>query len=122
MPRRRPALTHDLRLMQCFVLLAEERHCERAARSLGVSPSSVSRAVKQLEADLGCELLVHRQGRTGDLTNAGEIVLAAGKDLLARHARLVAELAESQSAFRNIRGPLLLPNCEEVLHDRQAIR
>lgn len=122
MPRRRPALTHDLRLMQCFVLLAEELHGERAARSLGVSPSSVSRAVKQLEADLGCELLVHRQGRTGDLTNAGEIVLAAGKDLLARHARLVAELAESQSAVRNIRPPLLLPNCEEVLHDRQAIR
>lgn len=113
---------HDLRLMQCFVLLAEERHCERAARSLGVASSSVSRAVKQLEADLGCELLVHRQGRTGDLTNAGEIVLAAGKDLLARHARLVAELDESQSAVRNIRGPLLLPNCEEVLHDRQAIR
>lgn len=94
MPRRRPTLMHDLRLMQCFVVLAGERHGERAARKLSISPSSVSRAVKQLEADLGCELLVHRQGRTGDLTHVGEIVLAAGKDILARYERLLVELSE----------------------------
>lgn len=90
-----PLLLHDLRLTQCFVAVAEEQHGQRAARRLHISPSSVSRAVKQLEANLGCKLMTHCQGRTGDLTPAGEIVLVAGRELLSRYRQLLDELAES---------------------------
>lgn len=83
----------DLRMMWCFVAVAEECHVGRAADRLGVEQSSVSRAIKRLELELGCELLVRRKGRCGELTEAGEAVFAIGKELLALYSSLLQRLS-----------------------------
>lgn len=91
---RSPLFLNDLRLMQCFVTVAEERHVTRAAIQLSTSPSSVTRAIQNLETQLRCELIVHRKGRAGELTEAGQIVLAAARDILSRYKALLDELAD----------------------------
>lgn len=92
--RRMGAILSDLRMLRCFVAVAEESHVGRAADRLSMQQSSVSRAIKQLEANLGCQLLVHRRGRSGDLTEAGEITLAIGKEILTLYEALAHRVAE----------------------------
>ncbi len=88
----------DLRLMRCFVAVAEAQHVGKAADRLGLAQSAVSRAVQKLEVELGRELITRRHGRSGELTQAGRITLAAGRELLQRYEELVTKLAELDSA------------------------
>ena len=55
-----------------FVATAELRSVSQAARKLGITPSSVSRAITRLETELGIRLL-HRTPRTVTLTPEGEL-------------------------------------------------
>ena len=64
-----------LRTMATFVGVAEEGGFAPAARRLNMSPPSVTRALSELEARLGCRLL-HRTTRSVRLTEAGERYLA----------------------------------------------
>lgn len=91
-----PLLLTDLRMMQCFVAAAEEAHVSRAADRLGIEQSSVSRAIQRLESELRCELLVRRRGRICELTEAGEVTLAAGKQLLGIYRDLVCLLHSTE--------------------------
>jgi DNA-binding transcriptional LysR family regulator len=61
----------NARLIEYFLVVAEELHFGRAAGRLHVSQPAVSRAVQQLEALLGVALFV-RAGRTVYLTDAGK--------------------------------------------------
>src|SRR3569623_1378011 len=54
------------------VASAELRSVSQAARKLGITPSSVSRAITRLETELGIRLL-HRTPRTVTLTPEGEL-------------------------------------------------
>ncbi len=94
---RKPLLSSSLRDVQCFVAVAEKSHVSRAAEHLGMEQSSVSRAVKRLEAELGCDLLVHRKGRAGELTEAGRIAFAIGKELLDLYGTLLERISVSNS-------------------------
>lgn len=47
----------DLSALSAFVVVAEERGFTRAARRLGVSPSAMSHAMRNLEEGLGVRLL-----------------------------------------------------------------
>ncbi len=70
-----------LRTMTVFVGVAEEAGFAPAARRLNMSPPSVTRAVSELEARLGCRLL-HRTTRSVRLTEAGERYLADCRRIL----------------------------------------
>jgi DNA-binding transcriptional LysR family regulator len=61
----------DLRRMAVFAAVVEHHSMSAAARALGLSPSSVSQQVRQLERDSGVTLL-HRSTRKLTLTAAGE--------------------------------------------------
>src|SRR5215213_4623171 len=61
----------DLQQLRCFLAVAEELHFGRAAQRLHLTPSPVSRAVKDLERELGVELFVRRYHQV-DLTPTGE--------------------------------------------------
>jgi DNA-binding transcriptional LysR family regulator len=79
----------DLRQLEYFVAVADERHFTRAAQRLGVVQSGLSQAIRTLEEELGGPLLV-RSTRRVELTPAGGVLLQEARRVLAaaRDARL----------------------------------
>lgn len=71
----------DLRRLQYFVAVARERNFTRAAERLHIAQPALSRQVKQLEQELGVELL-HRTTHEFQLTPAGRFLLERGPALL----------------------------------------
>ncbi len=78
----------DFRLLRYFVMVADERHFGRAAARLHITQPSLSRAVKQLENDLGAVLL-DRSPAGATLTAAGAALYDEARTLLdqVEHAR-----------------------------------
>uniref|UniRef100_A0AAU2K0F4 LysR substrate-binding domain-containing protein n=1 Tax=Streptomyces sp. NBC_00049 TaxID=2903617 RepID=A0AAU2K0F4_9ACTN len=72
----------DLRQLEYFVAVAEERNFTRAAERVHISQSGVSAQIRQLERELGAELF-DRSGRTATLTTAGAAALAPARAALA---------------------------------------
>lgn len=71
----------DLRSLRYFVMIAEERHFGRAAARLHMTQPPLSRAIRQLEADLGA-LLLHRSPAGVTLTAAGTALYDEARALL----------------------------------------
>lgn len=71
----------DLRRLQYFLAVARERNFTRAAERLHIAQPALSRQVKQLEHELGVELL-HRTTHEFELTDAGKFLLERGPALL----------------------------------------
>jgi DNA-binding transcriptional LysR family regulator len=82
----------ELRQLRTFVAVVEAGGHTRAARSLGVSQSTVSETLISLERTLGTELF--RKGVKGvALTRSGEALLPHARRILALTSELVAQLA-----------------------------
>lgn len=88
----------ELRQLEHFVAVAEERHFTRAAQNLLISQSGLSASIRALELELGATLFV-RSTRRVELT-------AAGKALLADSLRTLASAAAAQNAVAAVRGLL----------------
>lgn len=73
----------DSRQLRYFATLAEACHFGRAAEQLHVTPSAISQAIRQLEADLDT-ILLHRSSRQVTLTEAGRWLYAEAGSILAR--------------------------------------
>ncbi|WP_374986239.1 LysR family transcriptional regulator [Streptomyces fradiae] len=72
----------DLRQLEYFVAVAEERNFTRAAERVHISQSGVSARIRRLERELGAELF-DRSARTATLTPAGEAALVHARAALA---------------------------------------
>src|ERR1700761_1184266 len=80
----------ELRQLRYFVAVAEELHFGRAAERLHMSQSPLSRAIRDLERELGVVLFV-RTTRRVELTPAGSLLLDRARRALAEIDRAVAD-------------------------------
>ncbi len=64
----------ELRHLRCFLAVAEELHFARAAERLHIEQSPLSRAIKELEEELGTRLFI-RTTRSTRLSRAGQMFL-----------------------------------------------
>jgi DNA-binding transcriptional LysR family regulator len=94
----------ELRQLEYFVAVAEERHFTRAAQRVRVAQSGLSASIRSLEKELGAPLFV-RSTRRVDLTDAGRALLAE-----ARHALSTVDAArEAVAAVQGLlRGTLAI--------------
>jgi DNA-binding transcriptional LysR family regulator len=87
----------ELRHLRYFVAVAEELHFGRAAERLHMAQPPLSQAIRNLEAELGVELL-ERTSRRVELTEAGRGLLEDARALLAKFGQAL------ESAQRTARG------------------
>ncbi|PKK11782.1 LysR family transcriptional regulator [Thermomonospora sp. CIF 1] len=92
----------ELRQLEYFVAVAEERNFTRAAERMHISQSGISAQIRQLERELGAELF-DRSARTITLTVAGKAALEHARAALAA-ARAVGRAVEETAGL--IRGRL----------------
>lgn len=83
-----------LQALEVFLSVATEANFSKAARTLDVAVSSVTRRIDGLEAELGAKLF-NRSSRRLTLTDAGEALLPR-----ARH--ILSEVAETKSAVLSL--------------------
>ena len=91
----------DLRQLQAIVAIAEQGSFSAAADALATVQSNVSTHVKKLERELGSQLV---ERSTGDLTDAGALVVARAKRVLRELDALTADVtALSQEIVGTVR-------------------
>ena len=89
----------DLRTLRAFVEVVRQGGFSQAAKTVFATQSTVSKAVKQLEDEIGAPLL-ERMGHRTRLTDLGEIVYSRAVRMLADRSDLLAELDELRGLKR----------------------
>jgi LysR family transcriptional activator of glutamate synthase operon len=86
----------ELRQLRYLVALADERHFTRAAAREHIAQPALSQQIRRLEAEVGLTL-VERTTRRVALTDAGEL-------LVARARRILAEVDDAQAELGTLAG------------------
>jgi len=92
----------EIRHLQSFIALAEEGQFTAAARKLNIVQSGLSVTIKEMEQELGVQL-VNRATRNLSLTHGGELFLEYARSSLAtlNEVRLLA----SPTGFEPVLSP-----------------
>jgi DNA-binding transcriptional LysR family regulator len=89
----------ELRQLEYFVAVAEERHFTRAAARMHVAQSGLSASIRSLERELGASLFV-RNTRSVELTDEGHALLTEARHTLAGVAAAKDAVAAVQGLLR----------------------
>lgn len=81
----------DIRELQIFLAIARERSVSGAAKHLYMTPQGVSKILKNLEAELDCQLF-HRSKAGMSLTESGNYFFAYARDSVERSKQMRGEL------------------------------
>jgi len=76
----------ELRHLEHFVAVAEQKHFTRAAEAMSISQSGLSASIRALERELHASLFV-RNTRSVELTEAGRALLCEGRRRLLPQCR-----------------------------------
>jgi DNA-binding transcriptional LysR family regulator len=106
----------ELRHLRYFVALAEELHFGRAAERIGIEQSPLSRAIRQLESDLGVRLFT-RTSRATRITPAGETFLVEARRIL---KTVSAARRATLAVATGVRGKLRIGVSESIAQPRLA--
>jgi DNA-binding transcriptional LysR family regulator len=89
----------DVRQLECFIAVAEERHFGRAAARLHMTQPPLTRRITRLEREIGAQLFV-RTRAGADLTGAGLVLLERAHRIveLSRNAVERTRLADAGQA------------------------
>lgn len=107
-----PVKTPTLSDLKAFMAVAEQRSFRRAADLSGVTRSTLSHAIRALEARLGVRLL-HRTTRSVSLTTAGEQLLRRITPYLSGLEQALEEAADAQGSLL---GTLRINGGEEAIY------
>ena len=91
----------DHRLLRQFLILSETLHFGKASQASHVSPSTLSRSVKQLESKLGCELFL-RDNRSVELTSEGIKFQQFARENLQQWQQLQESLSQSKQQLQGV--------------------
>lgn len=86
----------DIKRLEYYCAIAEQGQISRAAKTLNISQPPLSRHLKELEEELGVELII-RKGHAWQLTEAGKV-------LYERARQALNQLTEIPSEVRNAAG------------------
>ncbi len=89
----------DIRSLRYFIETVRLNSFTRAAESLHVTQSTISKMVRQLEEEAEAELLI-RDGRKLELTDTGRVVYERGLEILLTMQQLTREIRDTQSLRR----------------------
>lgn len=90
----------ELRHLRSFIAVAEELHFGRAAQRLHIEQSPLSRAIKELEEELGVRLFV-RTTRSTRLTRAGSLFLEHVPRVFAALQQAKDSVTSAASGYHN---------------------
>jgi DNA-binding transcriptional LysR family regulator len=90
----------ELRHLRVFAAVVDAGTHTRAARSLGISQSTVSETLSALERALGVELFRRTARGEPALTPSGEVLLAYARRMFALSSELVGALADASTRLQ----------------------
>lgn len=106
----------ELRHLKYFIAVAEELHFARAANRLHIETSPLSRAIKELEGELGVRLF-ERDTRKTRMTNAGVLLLDEARYLF---AALEQTRTKIRAVAQGFQGTLRVGYSDGLAHLRLA--
>ncbi|MGG4775206.1 LysR family transcriptional regulator [Alcaligenaceae bacterium 429] len=86
----------NVRALQYFIETVRQRSFTVAAQHMGVTQSTVSKMVRQLEDDFGDTLII-REAKQFLLSDSGQIVWERGQEVLAAIQRLETDVRQTQA-------------------------
>jgi DNA-binding transcriptional LysR family regulator len=105
----------ELRHLRYFIAVAEEQNISRAAERLHLSQPPLSRQIKDLEQELGVDLL-ERVGKSVRLTDAGRAFLIKAKRIVCDVDTAVQQLREEYgTATRALRLGFITPFLDDLI-------
>ena len=84
-----------LQTLEYFIAVAQYQNFTKAAQACHVTQPALSRAIRALEEELGCALLL-RSGRTAVLTPEGEVCLGEARRILRQCGELKERVRQAQ--------------------------
>ncbi|WP_338449885.1 LysR family transcriptional regulator [Niallia oryzisoli] len=89
----------DLRHLRYFLTIAKEKQITRAAKKLNMAQPPLSQQLKQMEDELGVEL-IERNGRSIELTHAGKLFYKRAEGIINQMEDTMREIKETREGLR----------------------